>query len=451
MHHKNRPENRPQTPSNHRAKGRHLFPFFAVLVAAGATVGTLHLVLNLADAIGGAPVPIASVTGSEASDAVRNNQRSNTPPVRTLTSTGLSSGGRTLSASVTAPATLPLANVLGNHAAPVVSIATPLSTELRAASAAAQAPLVITGSHDNTVRIWPVGAGAGSNAFSPLVHNSYVNDLAVVNRANDSAVPLRLVTGSGSGEIKLWDLDAGELITIIADNSGRILSVAANVDGSLIASGSGNGTLKVWPVEAIASQKSQTNLRGRALKATGPAMTALAFHPTNPNLLISGDRTGTLHVWDIARNQITLTLASSPPTSNSSTSSNAAQNVSEIVSLSVSPDGRYVASASNSNFIHVWDIETGRLIQTLSGHSSVVTDVAFSPDGQVLASSSEDQTVKTWNWVEGRMHCTLSEQTGPIQSIAFTDGGDTLISGSDDGTVRAWDLSKAGNSACIGR
>ena len=433
-------EHRPDEHAVNSSRGRNLFPLFAVLTAAGATVGTLYLIVNLADAIGGAPVPVAPAADtSTAANSQTSSQVSGNAATRTLTA-----GGSALSASVTAPAALPLTNILGSHSASVVSVATPATTDLRAATEALGSAVIITGSHDSTVRIWSPNSGSDTYSSESLVHNSYVNDLAIVNGQGES--PLRLATGSGSGELKLWDLEAGELTTTIADNSGRILSIAANADGSLIASGSGNGTLKVWPVEAIATQKSQTNLRGQALKSTGPAVSALAFHPTNPNLLVSGDRTGTLHLWDIARNQIMLTLAISPPTN-----SRPSDNISEVVSLSVSPDGRYVASASNSDVIQVWDIETGRLTQTLAGHGAAVTDVAFSPDGQVLASSSNDQTVKTWNWSEGRMYCTLSEQTGPIQSIAFSEGGGTLISGSYDGMVRGWDLSKDGNQTCIGR
>jgi len=415
-------------PHNHRQKHRNLFSIFAVLAAAGATVGICSLVLNLADTIGGAPTPIA--LSNDADNAI--------PPEQTL-----STEGSTLSASVTSPATLPISTVLGRHLAPVVAISAP-----QAISAdATETPLAITGSYDNTVRVWATDGSAELSALKELAHNSYVNDIALIsNRLAAGSVPLRLATGSGSGEIKLWDLDSGALITTIADNSGRVLSISANADGDLIASGSSNGTLKVWPVEAIAAQKSQTNLRGQALQISGPALTALAFHPTDPNLLISGDRDGTLHIWDIARSQIMLTLASSPLPSDTASEPDSRS----IASISISPNGRHVASVSNQ-LIHIWDIDAGKLVRTLSGHRAAITAATFSADGTVLASSSADQTVKTWDWAQGLVFCTLSDRSGPIQAIAFANDADTLISGSDDGTVRAWDLSRDSNSACLGK
>lgn len=439
----NHPENRAAAYQKGRRKSRGIFPIVAVLTAAGSIVGIFSLILSLADSIGGAPTPISTISGGD--DRNIGEER----PALTL-----EPGGSTLSASVTSPVSLPLSAVLGNHSAPVMSILAPEIINLSAARSPNASPIV-TGSQDNTVRIWSADRNADARPPRTLTHNSAVNDVALVPPQIE-ADGLRLVTGSGSGEIKLWDFESGKLITTIADDVGRILSVAASVDGRYFASGSSNGSIKVWPVETIAAQKSQTNLRGQALKAIGPAVSAIAFHPTNPNWLISGDAEGTLHIWDIEREQITLTFASSPvPTSASSpdAASDAgleAQSNTTITSLSLSPDGRYVASAM-ADTIQIWDIQTGRLTQTLSGHNAQVSDLAFSPDGIVLASSSHNQTVKTWNWASGTVFCTLDDEAGAIHSVAFAEGGDTLISGNEDGTVRSWDLGKDSNRACLGR
>ena len=69
----------------------------------------------------------------------------------------------------------------------------------------------------------------------------------------------------------------------------------------------------------------------------------------------------------------------------------------EVISVSFSPDGKRLASASSDQTVKVWDATTGQEALTLKGHTSSVGSVSFSPDGQRLASASWDHTVKVWD------------------------------------------------------
>ena len=73
-----------------------------------------------------------------------------------------------------------------------------------------------------------------------------------------------------------------------------------------------------------------------------------------------------------------------------------------VRSLTVSPDGKVLVSASDDQTIKFWDLSTGRNFRTLKGHTGGVRCVAFSPDGKRLASASWDRTVKLWEGGEKR-------------------------------------------------
>ena len=69
----------------------------------------------------------------------------------------------------------------------------------------------------------------------------------------------------------------------------------------------------------------------------------------------------------------------------------------QVRAVTLSPDGRWVASVSFDGTVRVWEAATGEEVARMV-HEWTVLAVAFSPDGRWVASGSADHTVRVWLW-----------------------------------------------------
>jgi WD40 repeat protein len=92
--------------------------------------------------------------------------------------------------------------------------------------------------------------------------------------------------------------------------------------------------------------------------------------------------------------------------------------------------------------IRLWDVESGRLVSTLAGHTKRLCSVQFSRDGKMLVSSSFDKTVRLWDVAQGKPLKTLEGHTDRVESATFTVDGKRVVSvgNQDNPVVVMWDI-----------
>lgn len=111
-----------------------------------------------------------------------------------------------------------------------------------------------------------------------------------------------------------------------------------------------------------------------------------------------------------------------------------------ILEIALSPDGRFVASASRDQTVMLWDLETGECLHTLKGHTGWVAGVDFSPDGQLIASACLDGSVRIWNFETGGEIRRIQAHADGVIRVRFSlDGTKVVSSDAVNGSVRYWE------------
>jgi WD40 repeat protein len=116
----------------------------------------------------------------------------------------------------------------------------------------------------------------------------------------------------------------------------------------------------------------------------------------------------------------------------------------DVTAVTVSPDGRWIASGSEDGSIFIWDAAIGTRVQELVGHNRAVTGLAVSPDGERLVSTSQDGTTRLWSLTEGRQERVLQEGVryrGPVFGPVgrYNPNGSLLATGvSEDRATQLW-------------
>jgi WD40 repeat protein len=268
---------------------------------------------------------------------------------------------------------------------------------------------VLTAADDGTVRLWDLRAtldslvltGLGARAWQGEFSQDGVRVLATgqsgtvlvwnartggqvlklglhrdsVTHAEFSKDGQLILTASLDGEARLWDAKTGKLI-FEKDSAGKFANARLSPDGHRLVVRGGGVAADLWDV--------RTRKRVAVLDHKPDYVGDVAFDPGGKYVLSTCANCSTARIWDAATGEQRTKLED------------------HSNGTSFSPDSRYLVGAGASGTIHIWSVETGRIVATLKINANVKQNVAFTPDGRrIVACAIDGGSCSVWespNW-----------------------------------------------------
>ncbi len=278
---------------------------------------------------------------------------------------------------------------------------------------------LVSAGKDTTVRLWNVAAGNSRQ----IIENQESLIYSVIFSPDGKTLAI-----AGNDKINLWNLEKATLVKTLTGHTSYVRSIAFSGDGKTLVSVGSDRAIKLWAVESGEQIKS---IEGHATHVL-----ANAFSPDGKTLA-GASFDNKIKLWNLQTGEQSKTLESE-----NKQAALFGFNAAAITTLAFSPDGKMLASGDNTDkTIKLWNVETGKLIRSLTGHTSSIHSVAFSPDGK-LASGGEDNSVRLWN-VETGGGRTLGSHEKGVNAVAFSPDGLTLASGGKDGIIKFWNVAAA--------
>lgn len=271
---------------------------------------------------------------------------------------------------------------------------------------------LVSGGDDCIVRVWDANRVSPSHQmasnrfhpngfilYTPLQHSlvrQFSGHTSYVFCVNFHPNTSLAVSGSFDESVRLWNLQRNTCHRVISAHSEAVTAVDFNIDGSILASSSYDGQIRLW--DSTTGQCLKTLLSEGENKSIG--IGDIKFSPNSFQILATS-LDHTIRLWDIANSRVVKTYFGHQNEKFAikacfTTFEDASASRSQRSNRPLTSPPLMIVAGSENNRIHLWDLQSRKVIQTLAGHKDVVTSIATHPSRHVIASASldRDPTIK---------------------------------------------------------
>jgi WD40 repeat protein/serine/threonine protein kinase len=226
---------------------------------------------------------------------------------------------------------------------------------------------------------------------------------------------MHAATSSADPQIRVWDLQTGELVQAVECPTRGLTPLALTPDGRLLLGAGEDGVARLW--------NATTGTCLRELETGRDDLSAVALSADGHVALIVTAHDRAAQVWDVAGPRLTGWLDG---------------HKTELTTVAVTPDGGRALTGSLDASARLWDVGTRRCLQTFVGHTDVVGSVALSADGAVAATAGWDGTGRVWDAATARCLRTIGGLD--VLWVAVTPDRNVLLTAGPTGKVGLWRL-----------
>ena len=223
------------------------------------------------------------------------------------------------------------------------------------------------------------------------------------------------------GQLLVWEWQSESYILKQQGHFDAMNSLVYSPDGQRIVTAADDGKIKVWDVESgfcIVTFTEHTS-----------GVTACEFAKKG-SVLFTASLDGSVRAWDLIRYRNFRTFTAPERLS--------------FTCMAVDPSGEVIAAGSIDSFdIHIWSVQTGQLLDRLSGHEGPVSSLAFAPDGSVLVSGSWDRTARIWSIFSRTQTSEPLQLQSDVLDVAFRPDSKQIAISTLDGQLTFWSVSEA--------